>query len=321
MMASITVRGLLLVSVASAIVSSQPPLAFGQVPAEATPEAIETSSVGRFENYLFRDADGRPLPFQTDEAIEHYLATAEVASMTKIPVGVSDPKKLLLAGEGLRVNAVFKDIDQNESKVRDTTAGKTKFYLHWRDWFGYDIAAYRLDRLLELNRVPPVIERTIKRNTGSVQIWLQGVITDTMRRDEGYDPPNIGRHNQQKEIMHVFDNLVANRDSNLGNTLIDANWRLWFIDCSRCFGASTDLLYPEAINHCERNLFEALKALDEQGVEDRLSPYLSGREIKALLIRRDKIVAHVQTLIDEFEEIHILFDTIAADELAPWAKD
>ncbi len=231
------------------------------------------------------------------------------------------PRKLLLAGDGLQVNAVFKDIDQQEHKVRDKTAGKTKFYLNWRDWYGYDIAAYRLDRLLELNRVPPVIERKIKRKSGSAQVWLQGVITDAMRRDEGYDPPNIGRYNQQKEIMHVFDNLVANRDSNLGNTLIDANWRLWFIDCSRCFGASTDLLYPEAISHCERNLFEALKALDEQGVKDRLSPYLSDLEIKALLIRRDKIVDHVQALIDEFEEIHILFDTIAADEIAPWAKD
>ncbi len=317
MKASNTVRGVLVIAIATAIVCSQPAPAFGQNP----PEAAQAVPDGRFEGYLFRDADGRPLPFQTDEAIEHYLATAEVASMTKIPVGVSDPKKLLLAGEGLRINAVFKDIDQKEQKVRDTTAGKTKFYLNWRDWYGYDIAAYRLDRLLELNRVPPVIERKIKRTTGSVQIWLQGVITDTMRRDKGYAPPNIGRFNQQKEIMHVFDNLVANRDSNLGNTLIDANWRLWFIDCSRCFGSSKDLLYPEAITHCERNLFEALKALDQAEVKERLSPFLSDLEIEALFVRRDKIVEHIQKLIDEWDEIHILFDTIAADEIAPWAHD
>ncbi len=316
-MTSITVRKLHLASFASAIVLSLSAPAFGQIPPDA-PQAVPE---GRFEGYLFRDAEGRPLPFQTDEAIEHFLATAEVESMTKIPVGVSDPRKLLLVGDGLRANAVFKDIDQREKKVRDTTAGKTKFYLDWRDWYGYDIAAYRLDRLLHLNRVPPVIERSVKHTSGSVQIWLQGVITDTKRRDEGYDPPNIGRYNQQKEIMHVFDNLVANRDSNLGNTLIDANWRLWFIDCSRCFGSSTDLLYPEAINHCERNLFEALKTLNEDNVKDRLSPYLTTLEIKALLVRRDKVVAHIQSLIDEFEEIHILFDTIAADSIAPWAED
>lgn len=321
MKASTTARRALVISIAAVIFWMRPTPVFGQIPPDATPAATQPDPDERFEGYLFRDADGRPLPFQSDEEIERYLATAEVASMTKIPVGVSDPKRLLLAGEGLRINAVFKDIDHREQKVRDTTAGKTKFYLTWRDWYGYDIAAYRLDRLLELNRVPPVIERRVKRNTGSVQIWLQGVITDTMRRDRGFDPPSIGRYNQQRGILHVFDNLVANRDSNLGNTLIDTNWRLWFIDCSRCFGTSADLLYPEAITHCERNLFEALKALDPTEVKEHLSPYLSDLEIEALLVRRDKIVDHVQTLIDEFEEVHILYDTIAGDTTAPWADD
>ena len=311
----------LVISIATAIICLWPAAVFSQNPPDATPAETQVAPDERFEGYLFLDADGIPLPFQSDEAIERYLATASLVSMTKIPVGVSDPRKLLLAGEGLRVNAVFKDIDLQEQKVRDTTAGKTKFYLNWRDWFGYDIAAYRLDRLLDLNRVPPVIERKIKRNTGSVQIWLQGVITETVRRDAGYDPPNIGRYNQQKEIIDIFDNLVANRDSNLGNTLIDANWRLWFIDCSRCFESSKDLLYPEAIQHCERDLFEALKALDQSEVKEQLSPFLTDHEIEALFVRRDKIVDHIQKLIDEWGEIHILFDIIAADATAPWAQD
>jgi hypothetical protein len=271
----------------------------------------------RFEGYVFLDAEGQPLPFQTDEAIERFLADAEVVSASKIPVGVSDPQRLLLAKDGLRANAVFKDIDREEKKVRDGS----KFYLTWHDWYAYDIAAYRLDRLLGLDRVPPVIEREVQRNPGSVQIWLEGVITDAVRREEGYKPPSIGRFNQQKEIKDVFDNLVANRDSNLGNTLIDGNWRLWFIDCSRCFGTSPDLLYPDAINQCERSLWNALRSLDRSRVSERLSPYLSAREIDALFTRRDKIVDRLQTLIDEFGEIHILFDTIEANATAPWANE
>jgi hypothetical protein len=306
-------RSLFLIAPVAAYVCLHSTPVFGQGPTDSPSAAVASSADERFEGYTFRDVDGRPLPFQSDEAIEAFLATAEVASMAKIPVGVSDPKKLLLIDQGLQVNAVFKDIDREERNIRDTPGGKSKFYLHWRDWYGYDIAAYRLDRLLHLNRVPPVIERRIKRNTGSVQIWLQGVITDTKRRDEGYAPPNIGRYYQQKDIMHIFDNLVANRDSNLGNTLIDSNWRLWFIDCSRCFGGSTDLLYPEAITHCERNLFEELK--------EQLSPYLSDLEIKSLLIRRDKIVARIQELVDQWNEITVLFETIPADAVAPWAQD
>ena len=310
-------RSVILTSVALATLFFQCRPTFGQSSPNTTAAGSALTSESRFEGYLFRDADGRPLPLQTDQAIEEYLATATLVSMTKIPVGVSDPRKLLLAGEGFRVNAVFKDIDDQQKKVRD----QKKFYLTWRDWFGYDIAAYRLDRLLDLNRVPPVVERAIKRRPGSVQIWLQGVITDTMRRDQGFDPPNVGRYNQQKDIMHVFDNLVANRDSNLGNTLIDGNWRLWFIDCSRCFGASSDLLSPEAITHCERNLFESLKALERADVDAQLSPYLTAAEIKALFVRRDKIVAHIEQLIAEWSEPAILFTTLPGRETAPWVKD
>ena len=273
---------------------------------------------GRFDGYLFLDADGHPLPFQSDDEIERFLSTATMVSIKKIPVGVSGPRKMLLAGEGVRAHAVFKDIDQEKRNQRDTTAGKSKMYLMWRDWFGYDIAAYHVDRLLGNNRVAPVIERAIKRHDGSVQIWLEGVITENERRAKGFDPPNIAHFNQQREIMHVFDNLVANRDSNLGNALIDRNWRLWFIDCSRCFGISEDLLFPEAITHCERRLWNVLRELDETEATRQLAPYLSKAEIRALMVRRDKVVEYIQALIDKWGEGAILFDIGPATGIAPW---
>jgi hypothetical protein len=281
----------------------------------------EQPAPGRFDGYLFLDADGHPLPFQSDEQIEQFLSAATVVSMKKIPVGVSGPRKMLLAGEGVRAHAVFKDIDQEKRNQRDTTAGKSKVYLMWRDWYGYDIAGYHVDRLLGNNRVPPVIKRSIKRQDGSVQIWLEGVITENERREKGYAPPDIARFNQQREIMHIFDNLVANRDSNLGNALIDRNWRLWFIDCSRCFGTSEDLLFPEAITHCERRLWKVLRELDETEATRQLAPYLSKTEIRALMVRRDKLVEHIQALIDEWGEGSILFDIGPATEIAPWGSD
>ena len=292
-----------------------------QDPPKKTGETRQTvqTTPGRFEGYRFLDADGHPLPFQSDEEIEQFLSTATVVSMKKIPVGVSDPRKLLLAGQGVRLHAVFKHIDLKERNRRDTTAGKSKTYLVWRDWYGYDIAAYHVDRLLGNDRVPPTIGRKIKRYDGSVQIWLEGVITENERRENGFDPPSIARFNQQKQIMHVFDNLVGNRDSNLGNALIDRNWRLWLIDCSRCFGTSEELLYPQAVTHCERRLWKVLRELDEHGVTRRLAPYLSKAEISALMVRRDKLVEHIQALIDEWGEEPILFDIGPPTEIAPWA--
>ena len=285
-----------------------------------TRQEVQTTP-DRFDGYLFLDTEGQPLPFQSDEEIEQFLSAAAVVSIKKIPVGVSDPRKMLLSEQGVRLHAVFKDIDQTKRNVRDTTAGKSKTYLTWRDWYGYDIAAYHVDRLLGIDRVPPIISRTIKGNDGSVQIWLEGVITENERREKGFDPPNIAHFNQQREIMHVFDNLVGNRDSNLGNALIDRNWHVWFIDCSRCFGTSEELLYPKAITHCERRLWKVLRELDETEATRWLTPYLSKGEISALMVRRDKIVEYIQTLIDEWSEASVIFDLGPPTEVAPWASD
>ena len=272
----------------------------------------------RFDGYLFLDANGNPLPVQSDAAIEDLLREGVVVSMKKIPVGISAPQKTLLASGTLQFNAVFKTIDEEKKNVRDTTAGKKNFYLVWRDSYVYDIAAYHVDRLFGFDRVPPVVFRKIKRRQGSLGIWLEGTITEKGRREQGIDPPELARFNQQKATLSLFDNLVANRDSNLGNALIDGNWRLWFIDCSRCFGTSKDLLYPEAITHCDRAVWKTLQAVDRETADHDLSPYLSGAEIDALLARRDKLVEHVQDLIAQYGEGLVLFDQRPPTERAPW---
>lgn len=275
----------------------------------------------RFEGYVWLDVEGRPLPFQTDAAIEKFLAEANVESMKKIDIGVTLPRKVLLAGGGVLVHAAFKDVDETKKNITEPTAGKTRLYREWRDSHLYDVAAYHLDRLLGLDRVPPAVPRTIRHTEGTLIIWLEGTITWTRRRDIGVDPPDQLRWDQQRQIQHLFDNLVANRDSNRGNTLIDSNWRLWAIDCSRCFGTSKKLLYPEAITHCERGFWQTLKNLDETEVRRRLDPYLTGYEINALLARRDNLVQYLQERIDEMGEEHVLFDLRPPSKRATWAQE
>jgi hypothetical protein len=276
----------------------------------------------RFDGYQFLDVDGRVLPCQSDEDIEDYLRSAEVVSLEKIPVGVTQPRKALLDRGGLRVHAVVKNLDETKRMVRDPTAtGRAKLYISWRDSYIYDVAAYHVDRLLHLDRLPPTVLRRIKGRDGSVQIWLEETITEKTRRDESIKPPDIARYHQQRSTMHVLDNLLANRDANLGNTLIDGNWRLWYIDCTRCFGMSTDLLYPEMVTHCDRGVWEALRTLDGNAATQALSPYLSPGEIDSLLVRRDKLVEHIQARIDELSEELVLFDQRPPTVRAPWVKD
>jgi len=291
------------------------PLAFagekGRAPTDSNGE--------RFEGYLFVNVKGNPLPFQSDEEIEEHLRNSKLRSMSKIPVGVSRPKKVLLAADSHEFNAAFKDIDEVKKNVRDPTAvGNAKLYLQWRDSYIYDVAAYHVDRLLGLNRTPPTVIRTIKGNKGSLQIWIEGSITEAERRTQSIAPPEIARFNQQKSTLQLFDNLVANRDSNLGNTLIDGNWRLWFIDCSRCFEKYEDLLYPEMITHCDREVWRALRQLDRESAGKVLSPFLTPAEIDAIFARRDKLVDLIQARIDEWGAELVLFDQRPPTETAPW---
>ena len=154
-------------------------------------------------------------------------------------------------------------------------------------------------------------------------MWLGKTVNEFQRsRQWKVDPPDQRRWNQQRLIMQVFDNLVANRDSNLGNLLIDPNWRLWFIDCGRCFGATKTLYYPlKTISQCERGLWQGMKSLNDDEIRGSLAPHLSRAEINALLARREKMVQHFQKLIDERGEAAVLYDVEPPSEKAPWADD
>jgi hypothetical protein len=54
-------------------------------------------------------------------------------------------------------------------------------------------------------------------------------------------------------------------------------------------------------------LFEKLKTLDGDELEERTKHYLNKEEVKAVMARRDKIVAQFQKLISEKGEKEVLY--------------
>ena len=287
----------------------------------ADPETLTTAQ--RFEGYVYLDTEEQPLPIQSDAEIEAFLTQAEIIETSSGLTGVTAPRKLRLKGDGFEACAVFKYADIKRRKVTETINGRKHFSLDWRDSYRYDIAAYELDRLLGLDRVPPTVPRAIKQDSGAVSIWLAKTVNAAdLTRKIKVDPPDQERWIQQRLIMQIFSNLVANRDCNLGNILIDSNWRLWFIDCSRCFGATKTIYYPlEKISQCERGLWQGLKSLNEEEIRQSMAPLLNRPEIKALMARRDKLVQHFQKLIDEKGEAAVLYDVDPPSVTAPWGND
>jgi hypothetical protein len=162
--------------------------------------------------------------------------------------------------------------------------------------------------MLGLDNVPPAIRRSIHGTDGSLQVWIENAMTETTRRiKQKISPPEPEKWQRQMDVVKVFDALVYNTDRNLGNLLIDQNWKLWMIDHTRAFRRHTDLQEPLAVKRCERGLFERMKQLEKSSLKARLKKYLREGEIDAILKRRDKLVAHIEQLIRERGEQAVLY--------------
>ena len=99
--------------------------------------------------------------------IEEFLKTAKIVSSKDIGHGVTKPKRLYL-----------KDQDEEMSGAWKNPSGMQGGFLEgWK----YEIAAYEMDKLLELNMVPPTVERVFGGKRGSLQYWITSEMNDLER--------------------------------------------------------------------------------------------------------------------------------------------
>ena len=119
--------------------------------------------------------------------------------------------------------------------------------------------------------------------------------------------PNPDAWDNQMYKIRVLDQLVYDADPNLTNVLIGQDFKLWRIDFSRSFRLSKDLSDPKDLVRCDRKVLEKLKALDAKELAAKTNHYLTKDEVKAVMARRDKIVAQFDKLIAEKGENQVLY--------------
>ncbi|HSR49399.1 MAG TPA: hypothetical protein VLV83_01145 [Acidobacteriota bacterium] len=249
--------------------------------------------------------DGQKLPFETDEQVLDFLRTAEVVSMKRIGSGVTGAQKVALAKDGIRMNACFRTVRQEGDKVLMEDGS---FRYNFRDDARFEVAAYHLSRLLGLNNVPPAVERRIGDEDGSLQIWVEGVMTEKERLEKGIRPQRGLYLFQQMQNMRAFDSLIYNDDRNRGNILLSAQGQVWLIDHTRSFRRWRQLREPEKVTSLQRSFFERLTELDPRQIESRLSPYVKPQELRGLLKRRQILVQHIEQMIQQYGQDRVLFD-------------
>ena len=210
-----------------------------------------------------------------------------------------------LERDGVRVRAAWRTHDETK---RGPFEGLPKSLRRVRDAAAFECAAYELSQALGLGRVPPTVWRTVEGAAGSLQIWLEEAMPQDDYLEQAAAPPDAAPWLRQKDVMHVFDALIANIDRNQGDILVDRKATLWFIDHSRAFVPSRELPAPEDVTRCSRDLWRAVRDLDEASLRPRLEPFLRRGEIRALFRRRATLVEHIEKLIAARGEAAVLFD-------------
>ncbi|MBI3049465.1 MAG: hypothetical protein HYY76_14255 [Acidobacteria bacterium] len=223
----------------------------------------------------------------TPAQMEEFLLNAKVIRMRSAGDGITNSRRATLSEGALTHDAHIQVIDQSRILFE---AGKYS-EVNFKDTYRYNIAAYRLARLLELDNVPMSVERPVDGRPAAVTWWIDDVMMDEGdRRKKGARDPNPGRANGYVYRYRVFDELIQNRDRNLGNLLYTSDWKMWMIDHTRAFRLGRALLNPRQLVRIERSLFENLKALTAESVAAAVGKSLIKEEINAVIIRRDAIV-------------------------------
>jgi len=223
----------------------------------------------------------------TDEQKEEFLRTATIVETDDVSVGITQPLRATLRQGDLVHYAHIQRINE-QAPFKDLPTGRE---VNFRDYWGFNIAAYRLDRLLGLGIVPVAVERKYRGTTAAFSWWIDDIqMMEKERWQQSIEPPDREAWNQQMFRVRVFNKLTHNTDPNLGNVLIDSDWKIWLVDYTRAFRIQTNILRPKSLTRIYRDLLEHMQALDSETVKSVLGDSLSKREQRAILERRDKIV-------------------------------
>ena len=243
----------------------------------------------------------------TPEQKEEFLLNAKVSSSKGIGVGINNTRRATLADGTLTHDAHIQTVDIRKHEFKTLNG----IELNFRDSYKYNIAAYRLDRLLGLNMVPVSVERKLGGDTGSVTWWVDDVMMMEMERYKKkvkVPPQRNAAWNDQMYQVRVFNQLVFNNDPNLGNLLITNDWQIRLIDYSRAFRTQKSLRNPKNLVRCDRRIYDALHELNADVLNRELGDYLTKTEVRGILARRDKILKIFDAKIAAEGEASVICD-------------
>jgi hypothetical protein len=242
----------------------------------------------------------------SDKQKEDFLRQATIVSVVEIGHGVTKPRRAMMELRGVSHSAQIQVVNKGLSDFFGEDGSRP---VPMMDSWRFNIAAYKLDRLLGLNMVTVAVRREFESKPGAFSWWVDDVMFEEVDRvKKGLEAPDKEDFERQRAVSRVFDELVINIDRNLSNLLITKSWRLALIDHTRCFTPYPGIRNKANLTRCSKALLASMKKLDAAGVSGAVGKHLSPVEVKALLGRRDKIVAFFEQEVKAKGEPAVLFD-------------
>jgi len=218
-----------------------------------------------------RQVGSRPGGFLSADETEALLASGEISNEREDAAG----RTVVTVSDGIRsIDAVFAKRENKETYP--------------------DLAAYRLDRLLELDMVPVTVKRSLGRHDGSLQFLPPKLMNEQERSEAGRGGSANCPLPEQWSAMYVFDVLIFNEGRTPERiTYRTDDWQLILVGHDRAFDKGKDR--PRHLEGVDLEVGEgwktALSALTNDVIEQEFEGLLDKRRRAALAARRDALLA------------------------------
>jgi hypothetical protein len=142
---------------------------------------------------------------------ENFLLTASIGDGVYAGKGITHSQKVTLT-EGATTHAAHvQTIDVYMPLFKGKDGSREQDF---RDSWKFNVAAYRLAKLINLTDMVPVcVSRVVDGKPAGVDWWVDNVLMDEKERvTKNIQPPDAARWRGQMDTIRVFDQLIYNMD-------------------------------------------------------------------------------------------------------------
>jgi len=144
-----------------------------------------------------------PTKSLTCSEMEEFLRLGKIGQQKNIPKGVTLPRRATLEYKGAQHDAVIQTVNVAKTSFQSTKGTE----LNFKDFWGYNVAGYELAKILELNMVPPYVERKVGGQEASLSWLVNDSVMELDRKNRHMEPPDLDSWNKQMYAVRKAKSL------------------------------------------------------------------------------------------------------------------